>query len=68
MKKGVLRNIAKFTGKHMSQILSFHKVAVFRPATSLKKRLRHMYFPVNFAFSCEFLRTPFLQNTSGGCF
>ena len=36
-----------------------------RPATLLKKRLWHRCFPVNFA---KFLRTPFLQNTSGGCF
>ena len=33
-----------------------------RPATLLKKRLFHRCFPVNFA---KFLRTPFLQNTSG---
>ena len=32
------------------------------PATLLKKRLWHRCFPVNFA---KFLRTPFLQNTSG---
>ena len=33
-----------------------------KPATLLKKRLRHRCFPVNFA---KFLRTSFLQNTSG---
>ena len=33
-----------------------------RPATLLKKSLWHRCFPVNFA---KFLRTPFLQNTSG---
>ena len=33
-----------------------------RPATLLKKRLYHRCFPVNFA---KFLRTSFLQNTSG---
>ena len=43
-RKGVLRKFAKFTGKH-------------RPATLLKKRLWHRFFPVNFA---KFLRTPFL--------
>ena len=32
------------------------------PATLLKKRLWHRCFPVNFL---NFLRTPFLQNTSG---
>ena len=30
-----------------------------------KKRLWHWCFPLNFV---KFLRTPFLQNTSGGCF
>ena len=32
------------------------------PATLLRKRLWHRRFPLNFA---KFLRTPFLQNTSG---
>ena len=62
VKKGVLRNFAKFTGKHLCQSLSFNKFADLRPATLFKKRLWHRYFPVNFA---KFLRTPFLQNTSG---
>ena len=30
-KKGVLRNFAKFTGKHLWQSLFFNKVAVLRP-------------------------------------
>ena len=62
VKKGVLRNFAKFTGKHLCQSLFFNKVAGLRPETLLKKRLWHKCFPVNFA---KFLRTPFLQNTSG---
>ena len=37
-------------------------LACLRPATLLKKRLWHRCFPVNLA---KFLRTPFLQNTSG---
>ena len=61
VKKGVLRNFAKFTGKHLCQRLLFNKVAR-RPATLLKKSLWHRCFPVNFA---KFLRTPFLQNPSG---
>ena len=65
MKKGVLGNFIKFTGKHLCQSLFFDKVTGLRPATFLKKRLWHRCFPVNFA---KFLRTPFLQNTSGGCF
>ena len=54
-KKGVLRNIAKFTGKHLCQSLFFNKIAGLRPATLLKKRLWHRCFPVNFA---KFRRTP----------
>ena len=46
----------------MCQSLFFNKVASLRPATLSKKRLWHRCFPVNFA---KFLRTPFLQNTSG---
>ena len=59
VRKGVLRNFVKFTGKHLCQNLFFNKVAGL-PATLLKKRLWYRCFPVNFA---KFLRTPFLQNT-----
>ena len=52
-KKGVLRNFAKFTGKHLCQNLVFNKVIGPRPATLLKKRLLNRCFPVNFA---KFLR------------
>ena len=45
--------------------LFFSKVAGLRAATLLRKRLWHRCFPVNFV---KFLRTPFLQNTSGGQF
>ena len=62
VRKSVLRNFAKFTGKHLCQSLFFNKVAGLRPETLLKKRLWHMRFPVNFP---KFLRTPFLHNTSG---
>ena len=48
-KKGVLRNFAKSTGKHLYQN--------FWPATLLKARLWHRCFPVNFT---KFLRAPFL--------
>ena len=61
-KKVVLENFTKFAGKHLCLSLFFNKVADLRPATLLKKRLWHSYFPVNFV---KFLRTPFLQNTSG---
>ena len=55
-KKGVVRNFAKFAGKHLCQPLFFNKVAGLRPATLLKKRHWHRCFPVNFV---KFLRTPF---------
>ena len=42
-KIGVLKNFAKFTGKHLSQILNFNKVAGLRP-----KKLWYRRFPVNF--------------------
>ena len=49
VRKGVLRNFAKFTGKQL------------RPATLSKKRFWNMCFPANFV---KFLRTPSLQTTS----
>ena len=61
VRKGVLRNFAKFTVKHLCQSLFFNKVVGLRRKTLLKKRLWHRYFPVNFE---TFLRTLFLQNTS----
>ena len=64
-KKGVLRNFAELTGKHLCQRLFFNKVVGLKPATLLKKRLWHKCFPVNFA---NFLKTTFLEYTSGGCF
>ena len=64
-KKYVFRNFAKFTGKHLRQSLYFDKVAGMRTATLLKERLWNRCFRVNFA---KFLRTPFLQKTSGGYF
>ena len=56
-KKGVLRNFAKFTGKHLHQSLFFNKAAHLRPATLLKKRIWQSCFPMTFA---KFLRTPFI--------
>ena len=62
VRKSVLRNFTKFTGKYKCQSLFFNKVAGLRPATLLKKRLWYRCFPVIFM---KFLRTRFLQNTSG---
>ena len=56
-RKGVLRNVAKFTGKHLCQSLLFNKVAGLRPATLLKTRDSGTDdFSTNFV---KFLRTPF---------
>ena len=56
-KKSVLRNFAKFTGKHLCQGLFLNKVEGLRPPTLLKIRLWHRCFPENLA---KFLGTPFL--------
>ena len=63
VRKGVLRNFSKFTGKHLCQSLFLIKIGL-RPATLLKKRLWHRCFPVNFV---KFLRTPFHRITLVDC-
>ena len=60
MKKGILQNFAKFTGKHLCQSLFFNNVADLRLQLK-KKRDSDTYFPVNFE---KFLRTPILKNIS----
>ena len=62
IEKSALKNFAKFTGKYLCQSLFFNKVAGLKPATFLKERLWHRYFPVNFK---KFLITLFLQNIRG---
>ena len=39
IRKGVLKNFAKFTGKHLCRIALFHEIAGLRPATLLKRAL-----------------------------
>ena len=65
VKIDVLRNFTKFRGKHLCQSFFFNKVAGLRSATLFKKRLRHRCFLMNFV---KFLRTTFLQDTSGRLF
>ena len=62
--KGVLRNFAKFTGKHLCQSLFFNKVAALRPTTLLKRRPWHRCFPVNFT---KFLEHLFCRTPLGDC-
>ena len=54
LKKGVLKNFAKFTGEQLYQGLFFNKIA--GSACNLKNRLWHKCFPVNFAHLFD--RTP----------
>ena len=62
IEKGALQNFAKVTEKRQCRSLFLNKVAAgSRPATLLKKRVRHMCFLVNFE---KLLRAPFLQSTS----
>ena len=62
-KKGVLKNFARFSGEHLCRSLFLSKVGELRPATLLTKRVRLMYFSVNFAV---FYKSTFLQNIFGG--
>ena len=73
MKKGILKNFSKFTGKHLCHSLIFNKVAglmsanllKIRPATLLNKRLQHRCFPVNFVkFLKSTLSTVYVWTTA----
>ena len=62
-KKGVRKNFAKFTGKHLSRSLFFNKELQARGVQLyLKMTLQRMCFPLNFP---KFSRPPSLQNTFG---
>ena len=56
--RGVFRNFTKFTGKHLCQSLFFNKAAGLE-ASTLLKRLEHMYFPADVA---KLLTTLILKN------
>ena len=57
-KKVVLKNCAKFTGKHPCRGLFFKKIAGLRPAALLNKRIWNRCFSVNFG---KFLSTGFYR-------
>ena len=63
-KKGVLKNFAKFTEKHLCQSLFFNKNAG-ATCNFIKKETLTQMFPVNFA---KFLRTPFYRTPLDNCF
>ena len=46
-KKGILKTLAKFTGKHLCQSLSLNEVGGFQHATLLKGRPQQQYFAMN---------------------
>ena len=54
-KKGVLKNFASFTGKHLCWSLFFNKVADLRVCNFIEKRLQHRYIPVELAKFYEHL-------------
>ena len=68
VRKGVLRNFAKFTGKQMCQGLFFNKVAGLRLQACNFMKKEALAIPVNFA---KFPRTPFftehLQAAASEC-
>ena len=61
-KESVMRNFAEFTRKYLCRHLFFDKFKLSISSTSLKASLQCRCFLVNFA---KFVRTPFLQNTTG---
>ena len=65
VRKGVLRNFAKFTGKQLCQVFFYNKVTDQDPVTLLEKRLWRWCFPMNFA---KFPRTPFHRPPLDDCF
>ena len=52
VKKGILKNFANFTGKHLC-------LSLLQACNFIKKKLQHWCFPVKFT---KFLRTSILKN------
>ena len=65
VKKSVLRNFAKFTGKHLCQGLFFNKHLRPQPATLLKKETLTQLFPCEF---CEISKNIFFTENLGATF
>ena len=64
MKKGVLRNFTKFTGKHLCQSFFFNKAVGLglRACNVIKKETQAQAFSCE---CCEISKNTFLQNTTG---
>ena len=61
IKKGVLKNFTKFTGKRLCQSIFFNKV-IKKFLKFIKKETLAQVFSCEF---CEIFKNTFLQNTSG---
>ena len=59
IKRGVLRNFAEFTGKHLCQSLFFNKVVGIRPASLLRKTRAEVF---SYEF-CEISKNTFCYRT-----
>ena len=55
IKAVLLKNFTIFTGKYLCRSLFLNKVEGLSPATLLKKKLRHRWFPVNFVRTALFM-------------
>ena len=62
IKKGALKNFAKFTGKHLCQSLFFNKGCRPKTGNFIEKETMTQLFSVNFV---KFSRTYILQKSSG---
>ena len=59
LEKCALKNFPKFTGKHQCQrpmpsVPLFTNIPGLQPASSLKKRLRYKFFPMNYGKQVAF--------------
>ena len=64
IRKGVLRNFAKFRGKYLCQSLLFNKFAGLRPGILFKKGLWHRWLPVSFTKFLNTIFTEYLRATA----
>ena len=62
IKKGVLENFAKFTGKHLCQSLSLFLIKLLKACNFIKRVTLAQVFSCEF---CEIFKNTFLQNSSG---
>ena len=59
IKKAILKDFVRFTGKHLCWSLFFNKLAGHKPCNFIKKKLQHRCFLANID---KFGRSPILKN------